>query len=226
MEIWLFCSFHVFIWWMLQSIYCSTQIWCFCLSLFLTSLAKQPPASCTSNSICHVWLYFLRVAFLSDLFNVLINRWMETHLLMHTMKQSKHKRFTLNTSPVQLLNAGSRCKYKAGTLRLINPPRHDTTISSEKLPTSVWSGNDIHGQKMAAEAAAGFITVLREIVWAAGNEDECVGTDLSVLGRFASGSVWERERPIGLMQTEREREIAERKDSCCFVWASKGWVVW
>lgn len=42
---------------------------------------------------------------------------------------------------------------------------------------------------MAAEADAGFVTVLRETVKDAANEDECVGTDLPVLGRFESGSV-------------------------------------
>ncbi len=47
----------------------------------------------------------------------------------------------------------------------------------------------MYGQKMAAEAAAGFVTVSRETVWAAGSEDECVGTDLPVLGRFGSGCV-------------------------------------
>lgn len=42
---------------------------------------------------------------------------------------------------------------------------------------------------MAAEAAAGFVAVLGETVRDAGNEDECVGTDPPVLGRFESGSV-------------------------------------
>lgn len=69
---------------------------------------------------------------------------------------------------------------------------------------SIWWSNDIYGQKMAAEAIAGLVTVLRETVWDAGNEDECVGTDPPVLGRFESGSVWERQ--YGLIQTERERE--------------------
>lgn len=42
---------------------------------------------------------------------------------------------------------------------------------------------------MAAEAAAGAVGVLRGTARAAGNEDECVGTDPPVLGRFESGSV-------------------------------------
>lgn len=46
---------------------------------------------------------------------------------------------------------------------------------------------DVYGQKVAAEADAGFLSVFREIVWAAATEDECVGTDPSVLGRFVSG---------------------------------------
>lgn len=70
---------------------------------------------------------------------------------------------------------------------LIDPP--DLT----QLGLRLRSGNDFHGQKMAAEAAAGCLSALGKIVCAAGDEDECVGTDLPVLGGFLSGRVCERE---------------------------------
>lgn len=81
------------------------------------------------------------------------------------------------------------------------------------------SGNDFYGQKVAAEAAAGCLSALGKVVCAAGNEDECVGIELPVLGRFLSGCMRERDRVIRLISTERQLE--ERKDGCCFL----GWAV-
>lgn len=57
---------------------------------------------------------------------------------------------------------------------------------------------------MAAKATTGFVTVLRETVRDAGNEDECVGTDHLFLGDL-SLAVYERETGLAdTKQTKRE----------------------
>lgn len=94
------------------------------------------------------------------------------------------------------MKAGSRYKYKSKVLfkaRIDSSilPLDDTLISSNNCVSVAFTrpSSRIRGQEMAAEAAAGAVGVLGGAARAAGSEDECVGTDPPVLGRFESGSV-------------------------------------